>query len=524
MSRRVRLRKAKAKEKKRADRRASRPTAEEIRRKRELRREAQQALRERQKAEGLEPHVRPSIPNCTSAYRSVEEEKEARQQAAVEQLNVMRTQLPTLLKCLAKIPDPRNPKKLKHQLTVLLTYGILMFVYQMASRRDANRTMTRPMFIENLRLVFPELESLPHQDTLNRLLSIIDVSKIEELHVELIRGLIRKKKFRRYLIENCYPIAIDGTGKISRNELLSEQWQQRQVNKGESTETQYYVSVLEANLSFHNGMVIPLLSEFLDYTQGDTSNDKQDCEQKAFHRLAVRLKREFRRLSVFVLLDGLYPNGPIIETCRKHNWQYMIVLQDKSLPGVWEEFRGLGKLESDNHHERTWGDRRQTFQWVNGIEYRYGPHDRKKLTLHVVTCTETWEEIDTDGNTVTKSSRHAWLSSKPLHKRNVHERCNLGARHRWGIETGILVEKCHGYQYEHCFSHNWNAMMGYHYLMRLGHMFNVLARYSAALVDIVRNLGVRGFISFVRTTMQGSWLDTEQVRARLTQPVQLRLE
>ena len=206
----------------------------------------------------------PSIPNRTSEYRRVEEEKEARQNAAVEQLNVMRTQLPILLSRLAKIPDPRNPKKLKHKLTVMLVYGILMFVYQMTSRRDANRTMTRPMFLENLQLLFPEWDSLPHQDTLNRLLSMIDVSKIEELHLEVIRRLIRKRKFHRYLIEECYPIAIDGTGKLSRYELLSEEWQEREVGKGEESKIQYYVSVLEANLVFHNGMVIPFLSEFLE--------------------------------------------------------------------------------------------------------------------------------------------------------------------------------------------------------------------------------------------------------------------
>lgn len=53
---------------------------------------------------------------------------------------------------------------------------------------------------------------------------------------------------------------------------------------------------------------------------------------------------------------------------------------------------------------------------------------------------------------------------------NVHERCNLGARHRWGIETGFLVEKHHGYSYEHCFAYHWNAMKGYHALMRLAHL------------------------------------------------------
>jgi len=74
-----------------------------------------------------------------------------------------------LLMRFAKIRDPRHPKTLKHQLTVVLLHGILTFVFQMASRRDANRRLSRPQFQENLRALFPELDSCPHQDTLNRL-------------------------------------------------------------------------------------------------------------------------------------------------------------------------------------------------------------------------------------------------------------------------------------------------------------------------------------------------------------------
>ncbi len=37
-------------------------------------------------------------------------------------------------------------------------------------------------------------------------------------------------------------------------------------------------------------------------------------------------------------------------------------------------------------------------------------------------------------------------------------------------------------------------MPGYHYLMRLGHAPNVLARYSYALAKYVRDLGVRGLL------------------------------
>jgi hypothetical protein len=59
-------------------------------------------------------------------------------------------------------------------------------------------------------------------------------------------------------------------------------------------------------------MTIPLMSEFLTYAQSDTDADKQDCERNAFKRLARRLKAEFKRLPIMVLLDGLYPNGPVV--------------------------------------------------------------------------------------------------------------------------------------------------------------------------------------------------------------------
>src|SRR5207237_1098531 len=144
---------------------------EELKRNKQARREARRKLRERQAAEGLEPQPKATIGNGKSEWETVEEEKRARQETTEEQLRVYRCVLPRLLKRLAKIPDPRNPVLIRHKLTCLLLYGILMFVYQMSSRREANREMSLPQFWGNLRLLFPELESLPHQDTLARLLA-----------------------------------------------------------------------------------------------------------------------------------------------------------------------------------------------------------------------------------------------------------------------------------------------------------------------------------------------------------------
>jgi hypothetical protein len=74
-----------------------------------------------------------------SPWKTVEEEQQARQEAVEEQIQAYRSALPTLLKRLGKIRDPRNPKTIRHKSTVLLLYGILLFVFQMASRREANR-------------------------------------------------------------------------------------------------------------------------------------------------------------------------------------------------------------------------------------------------------------------------------------------------------------------------------------------------------------------------------------------------
>jgi DDE_Tnp_1-associated len=504
-------------------------------REREARRQAKKAahqLRQRQAEQGLKPPASTTIANRTSPWKTTDEEREARQGAIAEQLKVYRAALPTLLRRLAKIPDPRNAKTIRHKSTVLMLYGMLLFVFHMGSRREANRQMTLPQFQENLRLLFPELESLPHQDTLNRLLARIEVEQLEATLVELIQHFIRKKKFYRYLVSNCYPIAIDGTEKMVRGWLWSEQCLERTVHSPQpqadgsgGRPTQYYVYVLEANLVFANGMTIPLLSEFLSDAEGDQGNDKQDCELKAFYRLAKRLHTYFPRLPILVLLDGLYANGPVLQLCRDYGWQFMIVLKDECLPSVWEEFRGLGQLQPKQHREQNWGNRKQHFRWVNGIEYRYGEHQRKRQILHVVVCQETWEEIALDSpQPMRKSSRHAWISSTALSRENVHERCNLGARHRWAIESNLLVEKHHGYQYEHCFSQNWNAMKGYHFLMRLGHLLNTLAHHTAPLARLVRSRGVRGLIQFLRETCSGPWLNAEQIRRLLAAPGQLRLE
>lgn len=502
-----------------------RASSAQIKASRRERRRIRERLRERQRARELEPQTKSTISNGLCEYENEEEEREGRQQALIDKVAVLRRLLPTVLSRLARIPDPRQPKKIKHKLTVLMLYGILAFVLHMASRREANREMSRPVFKNNLMLLFPDLQSIPHHDTLMRLLDRIEVEQIQEGLIEMVRSLIRKRKFQRYLIAGHYPIAIDGTQKTAGYTLWDAQYLQRNVGDGSNRREQYYVEVVEANLALRNGMSIPLMSEFLDYRQGDGEREKQDSELRAFYRLAQRLHSAFPRLPIILLLDGLYPVGPAIEVCRKYRWEFMMVLQDGSLPGVWEEYELLKAAGPTEEHRMKWGDREQRFHWVNDIEHEYEAEGgRRTVTVHLAVCEESWEVVDEKtAKIVTKTSRHAWLSSVPLNKDNVHLRCNLGARHRWAIESDILVEKHYGYHYEHCFAFSWSALKGYHYLMRIAHALNVVVQYSAKFVKLIRKLGQQGLIQFIRGTLSGPWLDEEQVRQALEDPRQIRI-
>jgi len=66
-------------------------------------------------------------------------------------------------------------------------------------------------------------------------------------------------------------------------------------------------------------------------------------------------------------------------------------------------------------------------------------------------------------------------------------------------------------------------MKGFHALMRIGHMFNVLAIYSERLAKVVKDTGVRGLIRLIRDTMASPWLDYPWIEKRLAAPFQLRL-
>lgn len=220
-----------------------------------------------------------TLPNAKSPWATTAEEHDDRQAAAEAHLAVLRTQLPDLLSRFARIRDPRRLGSVRHRLTVLMVYGVLLFAFGLASRREANRELSRPALWETLREVFPELDSIPHADTLERLLDRLEPEKdIESALATRMRALVRRQKLRVLMVERGYVVAIDGEQLFARDHAFAVQ----ATHRREGEQVHYAVYVVKALLVCPEGVRLPLGAEFCENVQVDkdgkiNEEHKQDC-------------------------------------------------------------------------------------------------------------------------------------------------------------------------------------------------------------------------------------------------------
>jgi hypothetical protein len=184
-------------------------------------------------------------------------------------------------------------------------------------------------------------------------------------------------------------------------------------------------------------------------------------------------------------MDGLYPNGLVMALCRQYQWDVMIVLPRECLFSVGDEVAGLLALDTEDEQYCThrWGDRDQEFRWVNDI---------------ASASRALW----------------SWISGQRLNADKIVARCNRAGRHRWAIEAEFMVEKRHGDHFEHAFSYDWTALKGWHYLMKLARLLNVLTLWPEVGADLLNRRGYRDTVRFLYETWTGRWLSREFLHAR----------
>lgn len=368
------------------------------------------------------------------------------------------------------ISDPRAALKISYPLSVLLFTGVLLFVCQLGARRQINHQLRGNAAVRKKYKALFGVADIPHGDTLNYTYQRLQVAEVQEVVCRLMENVMEQEELRcRRLFGIYWLIAMDGTGVLTYPERHCETCLTRKLNNGQ---TLYYHPVLEAKLVTANGYALSLMTEFIE--NSDPGATKQDCELKAFYRLAERLKQRFPRAEFCLLLDGLFAGGPTLEVCKKKEWKYLIGLTDSDLPSVNQEFEALLALPPENRKESALAKGiRQTYRWMNGIAYT--DSDNRTHSLNVLECVETTPAKPD------QPTKFKWLTNFTLLSTNTPTLANQAGRLRWKIENeGFNLQKTGGFALEHIFSQHAVAHKIFYLLLQVALLFFFLMTKSSA--------------------------------------------
>jgi len=415
----------------------------------------------------------------------------------------------------ANVTDPRNPQKILYPLASLAFAGIMMFLFQLKARRQIGLLLRNGPSVIKFQALFG-VESFPHGDTLEATFSNLETDQIQTVVTGMTETLIRQKVLYSYRLSGLYFIvAIDGTGTIRFNRRHCPYC----LTRTQNGKTFYYHPVLEAKLVTSNGFAFSLMTEFIENPADKAT--KQDCELKAFYRLADRLKARFPRLPILLSLDGLFAGGPTFDLCERYHWKFMIVLKDDDLPSVNEEFGALSPLQPENRLAWWTGKEvapiKQTFRWVEDIAYV--DSEKKQHTLSVIECLET--KPDKDGQR--KTTKFKWVTNCHVSSKNVTTLSNDGGRMRWKIENeGFNVQKRGGYALEHAYTNHPNSAKVFYFLLQIAHLLAQLL-YKGNLLkgDLPARLGSAKNLAF---RLLEAWRNAHMTQADIATALQKRFQ
>lgn len=374
---------------------------------------------------------------------------------------------PDLYEKIEALPECR--KQPQYSLLEVIMAGIAMFLFKKGSRNAMNNERDEPQFRTNYERLFHV--RLPHLDTVEDVMEVLEPEHIETLKTELVRGLLTKKILRKYRsLGLSYLVVIDGTHVMDVHEGHCDHCLHQTFKHGK---TRYFHNVLEAKLVGDNGFCLSLATEWIENSD---EYDKQDCELTAFARLAKTLKQRYPRLNICIVADGLYPNQTFFQICRDHGWSWIVTFRDGNLPSVWARVlqrQGLGHTRRREEDIRANGKLvHRSYEWHPRMSYH-------GVIVHWFACQESVAPI--------RSTRFVYLSSREMDCYSVLELTEDG-RLRWKIENeGFDIQKHHGYGLGHQFSRSsMRAMKNYYQLLQIAHLFNQLFELGSLLTDVRR--------------------------------------
>ena len=274
-------------------------------------------------------------------------------------ITILKQYFPFFIKKLDALTDSRHQSYVDYSMGVITLVRLLALLCQLNTMRQLTDHLNTEETIQNVaELLNITLDELPHYDTINDVFEQIDIQELRSIQKYVVTRLIRSKMFDKYRYKGKYfQIVIDGTGLASFKFRHCKHCLKRVHNKGQKNEyTAYLHYVLEAKLVVGD-IVISLDTEFVENVTKDV--EVQDCEIKAFYRMAKRIKKNYPKLAIIFSGDSLYACMPVINICIKNKWEYIIRFKKESIKTLAEEVEGLEMVEEQ-----------EEIKYWNNLKYR----------------------------------------------------------------------------------------------------------------------------------------------------------
>ena len=358
---------------------------------------------------------------------------------------------------LKNMPEPRCPERIIYSKEHLLYLGLTMFLFHCGSRSQLESERRAMTFLHNfLALSGTDEKCVAAAETMSYFMEKVNpADSLALLPGEMTKRLISSRALDKYRNSNGeFMVAVDGVHLHTKKGRHPNA-----VYKKIGGETYSYYYALEAKLVTNDNMFFSLATVFVE---NEDEYIKQDCELKAFYRLAEVLKKRFPRLRICFLLDGLYPNKNVLRICEKNQWAYFITLKDKCLPDVHE--MANWKFDLNPGRSVDYSPEKGVYQhltWALNIKH-------EGQCCHLVKC----EEIRITPEGIEKKT-FIWLTASRPNKKNVAKLAKE-ARCRWKIEEAFNIQKNGGYRLEHNYGTIGFAMKNYYYLLQIAHLLHQL--------------------------------------------------
>ena len=370
---------------------------------------------------------------------------------------------PELFMKFGQVIDPRHSSYIDYSSKVMLGTVYYKGIAGISSMQEMTRAFNDETVAGNLYRFMGEeaKEYLPHGVTVNEFLERLDPLELEKIQANIVYRMIRRKTFDEAKVLSRWLVLVDGSELDEGNTQKNENYLSRSYNKGTENEfTKYHRSILEAKIYFGNNLVCSMVTETIEntaeYNAKKLSEEeiKQDCESKAFVRLAAKLKKRFPRLPICIVADGLYVSEKVMKICEEYGWDYIIRYKEGCAPSIEEEYRAIPEKNEVGKAE-----------YINGITYR-------DMEVNVLKYRETKIK---KGAPVT--TEFAWITSIKITNKNAKKLVEAG-RNRWKIENqGFNRQKRWQGDIEHACSFHEKAQKNHYLLEQISDFMKQLYEY-----------------------------------------------